>query len=138
MSIAFFSCSSGQSPIEETQVELFYQRAIKALDQSDPSSTLELLRKSHVEGEIQPMQIVLDAKFHSLIDDPVTRPKIRGLIKKLSKLHQSQMTRSEEPGICIEVIGQIVDEDGLQPLSDVSIELVHTDEKGLYFGEKSM
>lgn len=117
--------------------EQTYQKASRMMLARKYDSAIVLLKQAFEQGFERPMGIVTDSNFYYLIDDPNYRPKVRSLLKAFSREPQATMNRPEEPGQPIWVKGRILEESSNQAVENVLVELVHADQDGLYFGEKS-
>jgi len=115
-----------------------YLQASEWMAQNEYDSALFQLKRAFAFGKEHPMQLVSDSDFYGLIDSAAYRPKIRSILQDFSQQDHAKMIRPEEAGEPIEVWGLIVDESNQKPIGNAAIELVHTDEKGLYFSEKSL
>lgn len=101
-------------------------------------SAIVYLRQALTQGIEEPMLIVRNSNLYALIDSSKYRPEIRLLLEEFAVENRAKMTRENEPGEPIIVEAIIVDESNNAPLSNVRVEVVHTDKDGFYFREKSM
>ena len=115
-----------------------YNDASKMVTEMNHDSAIILLRQAFEQGIEQPMKIIADSSFYSLTDNPLYRSEIRNLLKEFAIENHATMVRDEEPGASILVKGIVLDESNNKPIENVLVELVHTDNKGSYFKEKSM
>lgn len=129
--------NSAENSTANSPAVQFYHNAQEKIVQKEYESTITLLRQALENGLENPMQIVQDSNFFVLIDNPKYRPEIRSLLEAFAIEHQAKMIRSDEEGEPIVVKGQIIDEANNEPLNNVKLELVHTDNDGYYFREKS-
>lgn len=136
--IALISCNNQARDIEKSSPEFFYNDASKMVHAMKYDSAIILLGHAFEQGFEYPMEIVTDSNFYYLIDDPLYRSEIRKILKEFAAENHSSMVRVEEPGSSIVVNGIIRDESNNQPIENVLVELVHTDNNGFYFKEKSM
>lgn len=118
-------------------VEQSYYAAGEMVLKKKYDSAVVLLKQAYERGLDMPMRIVADSNFYSLIDDPKYRPEIRKLLNEFSIENHASMIRSKEPGQHISVIGRILDESDNKSVKDVHVELVHADNNGNYFEEKT-
>lgn len=139
-SILLVSCQgikqSGQVNLNKAQTT--YSLAIKMIKDLHYDSAVFLLEKAYIEGLTHPMRIVTDPKMYPLVDLPEYRSRIRSLLKFHAKEDHAVMVRKEELGDPIHINGQVLDARNKGPVPDVNVELVHTDNKGKYFEEKSI
>ena len=79
--------------------------------------------------------LIRTEKFSSLIDGPLSRAKVREIVKKhtRSAIAKNKFNDDMEP---ILIKGFIYDEASNKALENVSIELIHTDAEGKYFDEE--
>ena len=130
--------NSSDSSTAVLPAEQLSHDAGKKVMEMEYDSAIVRLRQALEKGLERPMQIVTDSNFYKLIDSSTYRPEIRLLLEEFAVESHSAIVRSSEPGEAIFVLGQIVDESNNMTLSDVKVELVHTDRDGYYFREKTM
>ncbi|KAA3637585.1 MAG: hypothetical protein DWQ02_06500 [Bacteroidetes bacterium] len=136
--LIFFSCQtpSEKSPISDG--EKLYRSAAELVAQTQLDSALLQLTLAFEKDLENPMRIVQDSKMYPLIQHQEYRPKIRDLIRQYCDNSHAIMVRPEEQGQSIKVKGQILDEVSQKPISGALVELVHTDNDGDYFKEKTL
>ena len=141
LAIGIISCElqSKKNPVDipiYSSEDLFLSAGKLAADEKSDSA-LKVLKLAFENGYENKMEIVSNRYFYPLIDDPETRPRARNLLREYGDQSEAVMVREEEIGERIQIIGSIRDENTDVPLSGVQIELIHTDNNGLYFDEKS-
>lgn len=129
------STNEGSSPSEAEQ---FYSSATEFVAEAQYDSAMVQLNLAFEKGLENPMRIVNDSKMYPLIEHQEYRPKIRELIKQHCDQSHAIMVRSEEEGQPIRVKGRILDEVNQKPIPGTLVELVHTDNDGDYFKEKTL
>ncbi len=136
--LAFFSCQTETEKKRLSAGEQLYQIAEELVAITEYDSAISKLNLAFDKGLGNPMRIVSDNKMNPLIANYELRPETRKLIRDFCDTNRAVMIREEEPGMPITVKGQILDENTVQPVPNVLVELVHTDNDGDYFKEKSL
>ncbi len=119
-----------------TSEELFII-AGKLAGDNKADTAFKVLVMAFEKGYQNKMGIVGNSYFRPLIDNPETRPEVRRILQRYSDQSEAVMVHENEPGVRIKIKGLIIDSESGDALPDVSIELIQTDENGLYFEEKS-
>jgi len=121
--------------LEIIGAEKLYLKAGAAVANGDVESSFGILEQAFMAGLENPMRIVRDSAFYSLVDDAEYRKRTRGLIKQYSSQCHADMIRNDEAGERIFIKGKVLDERDGKAVTQVFIELVHADEQGLYSNE---
>ncbi|NNE15306.1 MAG: hypothetical protein HKO66_17030 [Saprospiraceae bacterium] len=95
------------------------------------------INRAFENGYQNPMRIINDAEFQTLVNDPKYRVKIRELLSEFAIESKVVMISPSEAGKEIIIRGKIINELNNQPIADVHIELIQADRKGQYFNEKT-
>jgi len=135
---ALISCNNQPQTIEKNSPEHLYNDAGKMVQAMKYDSAIVLLRLAFDQGFEHPMGIVTDSSFSYLIENPQYRSAIRKLLKAFAVKNHATMVSAKEPGSAIVVKGIIRDESSSLPIESVVVELIHTDNNGFYFEEKSL